>query len=238
VAAHAPIVDSPLITFKIFNQMVKKTILLCSLLAIWSCSDAEEEGVTKFAQVQSELPTISGFMIQPDSTLGSANWLGRPTADGRELLEPINLIVVDESSTSAAESQQKLIREFSEAGFAPRFGHSSGYWGKMNGTHFPQTPSQTDMAFADYMWTFTNNHTRMFGPFKSANFFIWIGSSSTEKGVIHDYVSFNRSLQFVVDGLVKAGNDLLGTQSLNNQVDSQTQHTGDHNGNASVIYLK
>lgn len=218
--------------------MIKKTILLCSLLAIWSCRDAEEAGVTKFTQVQIELPAISGFMIQPDSTLGNANWLGRPTADGRELLEPINLIIVDESSASAAASQQKLIQEFTAAGFAPRFGHSSGYWGKMNGVHFPQTPSQVDMAFADYMWTFTNNHTRMFGPFKSTNFYVWIGATSTEKGVIHDYVSFERSKQFMVEGLTKAGNTLLGSQNLNNKVDTQNQHTGDHTGSAAVVLLK
>lgn len=209
-------------------------VLLLASLA--SCN--KDDGNGEFERVDAELPELAGYMVQPDTMVGPANWLGRPTPDGRELYEPINMILVDAKAGSAEEARERLTNAFRAAGYGPRFGHSSGYWGLLGGRHYPQVPVETDMAFADYMWAFTNNHARVFGPYRSATLWVWVASSSTEKGIIHDYVSFNRSRDAMASGLVqRAGAVELGRKNLGNRIDNSSRHTGDHDGKAPILQL-
>ncbi len=211
--------------------------LLFLALVFWSCQ--READQSEFDRISQNLPEIGKFMFEKANPDSVANWLGRPAMDGRELLEPINLIIVDEASSSEAQSRQRLIQAFTEAGFGPRLGHSSGYFGRMNGDFYPQTPTQNETAFADFMWVFTNNHARMFGPFNNNGNWVWIGSSSREKGTIHDYVSFKESRDRMSGFLVeRAGLEYLGDFPLENVVNSSSQQTGDHDGFAKLLKIK
>lgn len=196
-------------------------------------------GVAEFESIKNELPKIGKFMHTGADIDSVANWLGRPTKDGRELLEPINLIIVDLLSSSEEESRQKLIDILKDAGFPQRPGHSSGYKGLINEQFFEQTPSVDNVAFADFMWAFTNSHARFFGPFKSKSMYTWIGSSSQEKGTIHDYVSFNYSRDLMTKNISERTNaEYLGNVNLENRIDSKSQSTGDHDGFAKLIKIK
>jgi len=184
------------------------------------------------------LPDIGQYMIKPDSS-GPALWLDRKQPDGRYIQEPINLIIIDQKASSIENAATRLVDAFTKAGFGPRYGHSSGYHGKMNGLIYNQQPSTNDFAFSDYMWAFSNNHARIFGPFLSGSTYIWIGSSSREKGISHDYVSFLISRNALAAALTKySGAGLAGSYFLDNKLDNPDYNTGDHDGFAPIIILK
>jgi hypothetical protein len=213
----------------------------CLLLVVFplflSCKNDKER--SDFEKVSEQLPEMGPFMYRSESLDSVANWLGRPAEDGREILEPINMIFVDDQSTSMEASRARIYDIFSNAGFRARFGHSSDYVGWMNNTFYTQTPTESETAFSDFMWVFTNNHARVFGPYKSDDYWIWIASSSQEKGTIHDYVSFSKSRDKMAENMVKlSGCVLLGSIPLNNLINTPTSQTGDHDGFATVIKLK
>ena len=215
--------------------MYKAMLILLTTCFFMGCNMVEDKG--EFEKIKEQLPEIGGFMIN-GKNMEIANWLGRPTSDGRELLEPINMIIIDQVSTSSEDSKSRLIKAFTQAGFPERSGHSSGYKGIMDGEYFSQTPSDIDIAFADFMWAFTNCHARFFGPYKTGNFWVWIGSSSQEKGVIHDYVSFKNSRNLMTENLITRTETVwLGDVPLNNEVNTSTQSTGDHDGFAKLLKL-
>jgi hypothetical protein len=214
--------------------------LVVAILLAAACK--KEEGGSACKEVPtslaSVLPEIEPFMIDT-GRISPATWLGRPQPDGRLIQEPINLIVLDEKATSEASAEARLTAAFTKAGFAPRYGHSSGYWGKMNGDLYAQQPSVRDFAFSDYMWVFTNNHARMFGPYIHEGIYVWIGSSSRERGIAHDYVSFRISRDAMVKEMVNYGAaDDAGCYFLNNKIDNANVSTGDHDGFAGVLVLK
>lgn len=193
---------------------------------------------TEFDAIAKELPSIGKFMYQGASLDSVANWLGRPTPDGRALLEPINMVIVDHLSSSEEESRKKLIGVLTNAGFPQRPGHSSGYKGYINGQFFGQTPTTKDVAFADFMWAFTNSHARFFGPYKAEKMYVWIGSSSQEKGTIHDYVSFNYSRDVMTKNIAeRTSATYLGDINLDNKINTPSQSTGDHDGRVKLIKL-
>lgn len=212
-------------------------LLFVAVLFLFSCKDDKEAG--EFEKVSAQFPEIGPFMYRSKNLDSVANWLGRSAEDGREILEPINMIFVDDQSTSLEESRSRIYDVFTTAGFKARFGHSSDYFGWMNDTFYKQTPTEKETAFSDFMWVFTNSHARVFGPFKSEDYWIWIASSSQEKGTIHDYVSFSQSRDKMAENMVRlSGCTLLGRKPLNNLVNTPTSQTGDHDGFATVIKLK
>lgn len=209
------------------------TILI--ILFATACNDEKNSKLNEIIEV---LPEISPFMIKPD-TSGPAIWLNRKQEDGRFIQEPINLIVVDQSATNTIEAETRLVNSFETSGFRLRYGHTSGYLGIMNNELYPQAPAIKDHAFSDYMWVFSNNHTRLFGPFINGDTYIWIGSSSRERGISHDYISFGQSRDAIAEGLSKYSNaEILGSYMLNNKLDNANVSTGDHDGYAKIILLK
>lgn len=221
--------------------MSLKLSILCILAMFLSIACKKEDGNTCKeipSSLKSVLPEIESFMIDTNKT-SPATWLGRPQADGRLIQEPINLIIIDEKATSEEDAILRLTAAFTKAGFGPRYGHSSGYWGKMNGDFYAQQPSVRDFAFSDYMWVFTNNHARIFGPYIHDDIYVWIGSSSRERGVAHDYVSFRISRDAMVKEMANYGSaENAGCHFLNNKIDNESVSTGDHDGYAGVLVLK
>lgn len=220
-------------------QWIKGLGLLVLIVVLASCKKDEKSSPCR--EVDSALaktiPDIGGFMVDTNR-IDPATWLGRPQEDGRLIQEPINLILIDSKSSSESEAISRLISAFSRAGFGPRYGHSDGYWGKIAGTLFGQQPAIQDHAFSDYMWVFSNNHARIFGPYVNEGTHFWIGSSSREKGIAHDYVSFEKSRSAMVEGLDGLADvENAGCFFLNNKLDDSNVSTGDHNGYASVIIL-
>ncbi|WP_431777629.1 hypothetical protein [Ottowia caeni] len=220
---------------------LRGALLLTGCLGLASCAtlnSADSACPAVPPNIASSLPAIDGFMIDKDDNTQYSSWLGRKLADGRLMREPINMIVIDPAANSDEEAAQRLVDTFSRAGFGPRPGHSSGYFGKMNGKLYTQQPATKDHAFSDYMWAFSNNHARFFGPYQSALGRVWIGASSREKGVAHDYVSFSQSRQHMQAALVRhARASHLGCLNLNNQLDLASEQTGDHDGYATVLSL-
>lgn len=222
---------------------MKHYLLLCLFVfsvTVWTaCKKDEKKSICKevSADVAALIPEIGGFMLDSNQ-INPATWLGRPQEDGRLIQEPINLILIDQSAGSETEAIQNLVTAFTQAGFGPRYGHSDGYWGKIAGSLFGQQPQIKDHAFSDYMWVFSNNHARIFGPYTNGDTYLWIGSSSREKGIAHDYVSFEKSRTAMVKGLSNLpGISNAGCLFLDNKIDNASISTGDHNGYASVIIL-
>lgn len=184
---------------------------------------------------------IGKWMLAP--TGGVADWpsQGYPLTT---LYQPINVIIVDPTSTTAAESAAKLNAALAAAGFPAQQIHASGYRGVINGISYGQQPAGTLEAFADAHWLLTNDHGRVFGPAPGPDGtgFVWTASFSRERtGLVyivptHVYVSFSRARNAVRDALVANGATDLGMVDLDNKLSGRTT-TGDHDGDAVVIRL-
>jgi hypothetical protein len=188
---------------------------------------------------------IGKWMLRPTSDgLQISDWIGQKYW-GRNLLEPINVVIVDRTSTTAEESAQKLIDSLTAAGFPARVKHSTGYEGSIDGIDYTQQPTGAEQAFSDGFYIFPNDHGRFFGPAPATDGegFVWVAALSRERvGVYnwqftHSYVSFNRARDDLRAGLLGIGAVDLGTVNLDNRVNNATQTTGDSDGYAVVIEL-
>lgn len=175
-----------------------------------------------------------------------SDWLNQQYG-GRQLLEPINVVIVDRTSTTAEESTQKLITTLGAAGFPIRVQHSTGYVGHIDGDYYDQTPDGKDQAFSNCFYVFPNDHARFFGPapapLPDGTGFVWTAALSREQVGIYDwsfthrYVSFQQARNTLRDNLLHNGATDLGMISLENAVNSPTQFTGDHDGYAVVVQI-
>jgi hypothetical protein len=163
----------------------------------------------------------------------------------KTLYQPINVIIVDSTSTTAGESAQKLNAALAAAGFPAQQVHTSGYRGAVGGVAYGQQPAGHLEAFADANWLLTNDHGRVFGPAPApgGTGYVWTASFSRERPGLfyviptHVYVSFNRARDAVRAGLVGSGATDLGLIDMDNGLDGRTITTGDHDGYAVVIEL-
>jgi len=183
---------------------------------------------------------IGKWMLQPDGQI--SNWGGQKYG-GRTLLEPINIIIVDPTSTSVAESSARLTAELTQAGFPIQLGHSTGFSGLIDGQVYSQQPTGIIDAYADQFFLFPQDHARAFGPdpLETSAGFVWTLAVSREifgfYGLLpaHLYVSFNAGRDNLATKLVSAGGTLVGFVPLHNAYDSLTVETGDTDGYAAVI---
>ncbi len=184
------------------------------------------------------LPAIGKWML--DSTLGVAHWLGRK-AGGRELQEPINVIVIDHVATTPDEATQRLVIALAAAGFEIYAGHSSGYHAVIGGQLLNQLPNGPREAFADGPPAGPSNHGRMFGPVPLDSGYLFTGAFSREivspivRG--HLYGSFDRARDELATRLdTSTGYHVAGFVNLDNAiVGDPTLWTGDHDGVAVML---
>lgn len=185
------------------------------------------------------LPSIGKWMLTAQGE--PSDWLGE-IYRGKNLREPVNVIIVDEGAASAEEAKARLIAAAAKAGYAVRFGHSTGYKGFIGGQLYGQLPSGRDDAFSNDPFEVSNNHGRIFGPHAFDGAYLFTGAFSREevdpfRDPPHRYGSFNRARDdftqnldrdtaYKVSGFVALGNALIG--------DPRTT-TGDHDGIAVVV---
>jgi hypothetical protein len=185
------------------------------------------------------LPAIGRWMLTAQSV--PSDWLGE-IYEGRNLREPINVIIVDQRASSADDAKARLLAAAARAGYPIRFGHSTGYQGFIGGQLYAQLPQGRDDAFSNDIFEVSNNHGRIFGPHQLGQGYLFAGAFSREeidplRDPPHSYGSFNRarddftqrldrSTDFKVSRFVDLGNALIGDPKFT---------TGDHDGIAVVV---
>ena len=185
------------------------------------------------------VPSIGKWMIAPSGQV--ANWIGKPV-DGKEIYEPINVILFDPIAKTAVEAHDRLVAASARANFLVRSGHSSGYAGNIDGAVYPELPWGPGDAFSDAPFVLSNNHGRIFGPHKMPTGWLFVGAFSREaiaptQQVKHSYESLNRSRDAFAHGMVtQGGYRVTSFISLDNTIlDQPARGTGDHDGIAILL---
>ena len=184
------------------------------------------------------LPAIGRWMIARDGTI--AHWLGE-TVDGKQLHEPVNVILVDEGATSADHAKQRLVAASAAAGFPVRIGHSTGYRGFIGGVLYGQLPHGRDDAFSNRVFEESNNHGRVFGPHRFDGGYLFIAAFSRERVNLlewpaHRYASFNEARDAFALGLdTQTDFKASGFVPLGNAINDAQATTGDHDGRAVLL---
>lgn len=143
----------------------------------------------------SNLPAIGKWMIRPHGTF--AHWLGG-IVDGKSLREPINIIVIDEQSASAQQAIERIEAASAAASYRIWTGHSSGYKAMVAGQMFTQLPRDANSAFSNEVFELSNNHGRLFGPYRFGTAYLFVGAFGREEVRVaqvphHSYASFNQA---------------------------------------------
>lgn len=195
-------------------------------------------------QVPTAYGDIGKWMLESDGQI--SDYGGLPYR-GRTVLEPVNVIIVDPTSTSAAEAEHKLNNVMFWSGFPAQPIHSTGFRGTIDDVTYGQQPTGLLLGFSDNFFLFPNNHGRIFGPdpVETSAGYVWSGSFSTEQFVIYDllprhaYVSSNLARSALAMRLIASGRATYGGMvALDNSYNTATTTTGDHDGYAVVIVLK
>lgn len=218
--------------------------IACITLMTVACSEQKlvpdrVDPVTSNAMVNTEvmgIGLIRKWMIDPNGNI--ANW-GGFKYDAKSLQEPINVIFVDSGATSADEAKVRLIDAMTKAGYPPRYHHSSGYRGSIDGEVFPQLPSINAYAFSNRVYFLNNNHGRVFGPRKTPNGWVFTAALSRENvnylRRLHVYASFTSARDDLVSRLTKKSIYKRSENVRLNNGSTSDYTTGDHDGNAIVM---
>ncbi|MDO3637628.1 Ig-like domain-containing protein [Mycolicibacterium arseniciresistens] len=173
---------------------------------------------------------IGTWMLKSDGQISN---YGGATDGGRPLLEPVNVIIIDDTSTTREESTRRLNRALAVSGYPVETPHSTGFKGLINGQTYGQQPSGFLQAYGN--GGSPNVHGRMFGPAPDADGqgYVWTGAFSTQ-GTTHGYLSFDSARDDLAQSLIDSG--------AAEQVDVVDMGnggiTGDHDGTAIVLRLK
>lgn len=196
-------------------------------------------GVTPDTVTPRGFPSIGKWMLAADML--PAHWLGERYY-GKQLREPVNVIVIDGLATSAEDAIQRLITSCKKAGYDKRRGHTGGYRASLGDRLFGQLPGEKDHAFSDAPFELNNNHGRFFGPLLWNGKYYFIGAFSREKveplsRIKHQYLSFNQARDHFADAMDKSTSfRMTGFVDLHNTVvDHADITTGDHDGVAVVL---
>jgi VCBS repeat-containing protein len=180
--------------------------------------------------VNTDYGDVGIWMLKSNGQI--SNWGGQKH-DRKTLLEPINVIIIDPTSTTREESIKKLNRAMSAAGLPAQGLHSTGYQGIIDGDTYSQQPTGVLQAFADNMSP--QDHGRMFGPAPAASGqgYVWTGAFSTE-GSTHQYLSFDMARDDLASRLVLSG---AATRLDDVSMGNAETTGGDHDGYAVVLQL-
>lgn len=214
-------------------------LCLAGLLALPLAAQAGLKGLPDEKASPPGLPDIGLWMISKHGSV--ADWLGVPH-QGKKLLEPINVIILDAFATSSGDAVSRLIAAVEKAEFELREGHSSGYSAYIEGLILTQCPPGSEETYSDGPFELSNNHGRIFGPIEWRGAYVFTGAFSRESvdlvtKVKHQYESFDRArdaftqklsakTDYRVTAFVSLGNAILGDDALT---------TGDHDGIAVLL---
>ena len=186
-------------------------------------------------------PDIGKWMYQKD--MQKAHWLG-VLYEGKNLIEPINVIFVDSISKTKTESIETLFKNMEMAGYTDQPHHSSGYLGYIGGFFYTQLPSDETHAFSDGTADKENNHGRIFGPRRAEGKYIYIAAFSRETvdpadKIRHRFNSFTRARDDLTLCLDQKSNyKLAGPLNLDNAIVNDTANTtAEHDSMAVVVSL-
>ena len=223
-------------------QILLRLFILLMLACSWASAEtnlvANTNAPMEIAQPVG-LPAIGKWML--DSSYQPAHWLGEIYC-GKNLREPINLILADPVAKTAEEATERLEKFCKAAGYEIREGHSCGYHGLIGGQLYSQIPNGKHRAFSNVPFELDNNHGRVFGPHPFAGAWWFTAAFSREnvnplEKVKHRYASFNRARDDVarhldekspykISGFINLDNALLGEPHVT---------TGDHDGIAVLL---
>lgn len=186
-------------------------------------------------------PVLGKWMYQSDTQ--RAHWLGAKW-EGKNLIEPVNIILIDSVSVTAEEAEENLIEKLSQAGYTSRSQHSSGYMAYIGSAFYKQLPREKDHAFSNHVAELDNNHARIFGPYKETGRFLFTAALSRENvapfnKVKHSYASFNRARDEFSQSLNEKGDYKIAffVNMKNTILNDTVNTTGDHDGEAVVLVL-
>lgn len=194
-------------------------------------------------QVSTQYGDIGKWMLEPS---GQISDYGGQREDGKTLLEPVNIVIVDTKSTNAFQARLRLNRAMRASGFPPQPIHTGGFRGIINGKAYRQQPSGLLQGYSDNVFFETNNHGRIFGPAPVATpgGYVWSGTFSEEEWgtyqgrPAHLYVSSNVARDALAAKMVASGRATCAGQiALDNAYTTDTVTTGDHDGHAAVLIL-
>ncbi|MDZ4233023.1 MAG: hypothetical protein U1C73_04550, partial [Dietzia sp.] len=231
---------TPLVVLDVVQQPRRESP---SVAATTTFADVDTAVPSPADQAPTEYGNIGKWMLQWNGEI--ADYGGLPY-QGRTVLEPVNVIIVDPTSKSALGATWKLNAAMRRAGFPPRLIHSTGFRGLIDDQRYRQQPRGLLVGYSDDFFLVDNNHGRIFGPdpVETSSGFVWSGAFSTEElvwtGLLprHGYVSSNMARDALVADLVASGRARLGgTVSLANAYNTDTTTTGDHDGYAVVVIL-
>lgn len=169
-----------------------------------------------------------------------ATWLGEKVG-GRTLREPVNVLLIDRAARSPQEATTRLLAAMIAAGYGPRGGHSTGYFGEVGGKLYPMLPTGPGEAFSDAPFFVPNNHGRIFGPIPVMNGYAFTGAFSLEGVRLlprpgHSYRSFGVAREDLADKLsARTVFKRAGYVDLGSRIDTPTETTGDHDGRAVLL---
>ena len=196
-----------------------------------------------------DVPTAYGdigkWMLKSDGQIAD---YGGVLHDGKTLLEPVNVIIVDPTSTSATQAKYKLNGAMFWSGFAAQPIHTGGFEGTIDDITYGQEPNLPLFGYSNNLFLFTNDHGRFFGPdpVETSTGYVWSGAFSTEQFAFvrglqpgHTYVSSTMARTALATRLVLSGRATYGGMvPLDNAYNTATTTTGDHDGYAVVLILK
>lgn len=194
-------------------------------------------------QASTDYGDIGKWMLERNGDI--ADYGGLPY-HGKTVLEPVNVIIVDQTSRSSLEARWRLSAAMRRAGFPPRFFHSTGFRGLIDDVLYRQRPGGLLLGYSDNFFLFPNNHGRIFGPdpIETSTGYVWSGAFSTEEFTFyqglprHAYVSSIDARDALAGDFVASGRGTLGGMvALDNAFDTDAITTGDHDGYAVVIIL-
>jgi len=195
-------------------------------------------------EVQTAYGDIGKWMLESNGDI--SDYGGQPYT-GRTLLEPVNVIIVDPTSTSKAEATQRLNAAMFWSGFPAQPVHSTGFQGTIDDVTYGQQPTGLLSGYSDNLFILPNDHGRIFGPdpVETSSGYVWSGAFSTEQlGIYnllptHTYVSSDMARAALAMRLILSGQaTFVAMVPLDNAVNTATTTTGDHDGYAVVLQLK
>ena len=186
---------------------------------------------------------IGKWMLQPNGEI--ADYGGQPY-NGKTLLEPVNVIIVDPTSDSPAEASYRLNHAMWWAGFPAQPIHSTGFQSSIDDVTYGQEPSGFFQGYSNNLFVLPNDHGRFFGPdpVETSTGYVWSGAFSTETLTIynflpaHAYVSSDMARTALAMQLILSGKaTFVGMVPLDNAYNTESTTTGDHDGYAVVLQL-
>lgn len=153
----------------------------------------------------------------------------------------MNVVLLDRAARTPGEASARLLSAMKAAGYGPRGGHSTGYFGEVGGQLYPMLPSGAGEAFSDGPFWLPNNHGRIFGPVPVPGGYAWTGAFSREGVRLlpqpgHPYRSFQVARENLADRLNAGGPfKLAGYVEMGSRLDTVEETTGDHDGQAVLL---